>query len=98
MGIGTIAVIALFFLVLLAVFLYGQFVWSFTQWDMADVSLEPYKSLAYVVLVGTFVAGSGVGLWLFGGSVWGKQNQAATAGTTVVTDSPISKKPPSGTN
>ena len=80
MGIGTLAVVALFVLVLLAVFLYGQLVWSFTQWDMADVSLDSYRPLAYVVLVGTFVAGSGLGLWLFGGSAWRKQNQARSGG------------------
>ena len=72
MGVGTVAVVVLFFLVLLAVFLYGQFVWSFTQWDLADVSLAPYQSLGYLLLAGTFLAGTGFGLWLFGGSAWTK--------------------------
>jgi len=70
MGFGVIAVVILFFLILLLVWMYGQFVWTFTQWDMANVRLTPFKSLAYLILTGTFVGGTCVGLWCFSGAAW----------------------------
>jgi hypothetical protein len=78
MGIGTLAVGALIFTVLVAVWLYGQFVWTFTQWDLADVRLTPFKSLAYLVIGTTFLAGTGAGLWIFSGAAWKNQNTTRT--------------------
>ena len=78
MGIGTLAVGALIFTVLVAVWLYGQFVWTFTQWDLADVRLTPFKSLAYLVIGTTFLAGTCAGLWIFSGAAWKNQNTTRT--------------------
>jgi hypothetical protein len=79
MGFGVIAVIILLFSVLLLVWLYGQFVWSFTQWDMANVRLTPFKSLAYLILAGTFLGGTCVGLWCFSGAAWRKPARTSVA-------------------
>jgi hypothetical protein len=81
MGFGVIAVIVLLFSVLLLVWLYGQFVWSFTQWDMANVSLTPFKSLAYLILAGIFLGGTGVGLWCFSGTAWRKPARSSQSTT-----------------
>jgi hypothetical protein len=70
MGFGAIAVGILLFAVLVMVFLYGQLIWSFTQWDLSSVRLTPFKSLAYLILIGTFVGGTCVGLWCFSGAAW----------------------------
>jgi hypothetical protein len=84
MGIGTLAVGALLLTVLMAVWFYAQFVWTFTHWDLADVRLAPFKSLAYVVIAGTFLAGTGAGVWIFSGAIWKNQrsNTAPTRRTT----------------
>src|SRR6476661_5326829 len=58
MGFGAIAVAILLFAVLVAVWFYGQFIWSFTQWDLANVRLTPFKSLAQLIIVATFVGGT----------------------------------------
>lgn len=81
MGIGVMAVSILLFLVLMAVWLYGQFVWTFTRWDLANVRLTPYKLLAYLILGATFAAGTGVGLWCFSGAAW-RQRQSAARGSS----------------
>jgi hypothetical protein len=47
MGFGTVAVAALLFLVLMVVCLYGQLVWSFTYWDLANVRLTPFKRISF---------------------------------------------------
>ena len=79
MGVGTLAVAALLFTVLIAVWLYGQFVWSFTHWDLSDVSLAPFKSLAYLVIAVTFLGGTCAGLWIFSGAVWKSQRNNTTS-------------------
>ncbi len=79
MGIGTLAVAALLFTVLIAVWLYGQFVWSFTQWDLADVRLAPFKPLAYLLIAGAFLGGTCAGLWVFSGAAWKNQRSQTTA-------------------
>ncbi len=76
MGIGAIAVAALLFTALMGIWMYGQFVWTFTHWDLADVRLTPYKSLAYIIVAGTFVAGTCAGLWIFSGAAWKNQKSA----------------------
>lgn len=80
MGVGTLAVGALLFIVLIAVWLYGQFVWTFTHWDLSDISLAPFKSLAYLVIAVTFLGGTCAGLWIFSGAAWKNQrgNKVAT--------------------
>ena len=76
LGFGTTAVGILLFAVLLVVSLYGQFVWTFTQWDGASIRLTPFKSLAYLIIIGTFVGGVCMGLWCFSGAAW--RNQKAS--------------------
>jgi hypothetical protein len=76
LGFGTTAVGILLFAVLLVVSLYGQFVWTFTQWDGTSIRLTPFKSLAYLIIIGTFVGGVCVGLWCFSGAAW--RNQKAS--------------------
>lgn len=78
MGIGTLAVGALLFTVLMAVWVYGQFVWTFTHWDLANVRLTPFKSLAYLMIAGTFLAGTCAGLWVFSGAAWKNQRANIT--------------------
>jgi hypothetical protein len=78
MGVGSLAVAALLFTVLVLVWFYGQFVWSFTHWDLASVRLSPFKSLAYLLIVGTFVGGTCAGLWIFSGAIWKNQRANAT--------------------
>ena len=87
MGIGTLAVAALLFTVLMSVWMYGQFVWTLTHWDLADVRLTPVKSLAYLILAGTFVGGTCAGLWMFSGAAW--KNQQPTRASTHRTRSNI---------
>ena len=70
MGFGAMAVAALMFTMLIGVWMYGQFIWTFTHWDLANVRLAPFKSLAYGIVAATFVAGTGVGLWCFSGAAW----------------------------
>lgn len=79
MGFGSLAVAALLFAVLVAVWFYGQFVWSFTHWDLAELRLTPFKSLAYLVIAGTFLGGTCAGLWIFSGAVWKNQRNPATS-------------------
>jgi hypothetical protein len=82
-GIGTLAVAALLFTVLIGVWMYGQFVWTFTHWDLADVRLTPFKSLAYLIVGVTFVAGTGAGLWIFSGAAWKNQKPERSKPTSV---------------
>ena len=79
MGIGTLSVGVLLFIVLAAVWFYGQFIWSFTHWDLANVRLTPLKSLAYLVMAGTFLGGTCAGLWVFSGAAWKNQRQTTAA-------------------
>jgi hypothetical protein len=78
MGVGAIAVAALLFAVLMCVWMYGQFVWTFTHWDLADVRLTPFKSLAYLIIASTFVGGTGAGLWCFSGLAWKNRKPTRT--------------------
>jgi hypothetical protein len=84
MGFGAIAVGILLFAVLVAVWFYGQFIWSFTQWDLANVRLTPFKSLAQLIVVATFLGGTCVGLWCFSGAAWRnrKPGRASTSRRT----------------
>jgi len=79
LGFGATAVGILLFAVLLLVSLYGQFVWTFTQWDGASIRLTPFKSLAYLIIIGTFVGGVCVGLWCFSGAAWRNQNASRSS-------------------
>ena len=82
MGVGAMAVAALLFAVLMCVWMYGQFVWTFTHWDLADVRLTPFKSLAYLIIAGTFVGGTGAGLWCFSGLAWRDRKPARAVART----------------
>jgi hypothetical protein len=79
MGFGVIAVALLFLLVLAAVWFYGQFVWTFTHWDLADFRLAPFKRLIYLVIGGTFAAGTCTGLWCFSGAAWRTSKPVGTS-------------------
>ncbi len=70
MGWRAIAVALLFLVVLAALWLYGQFVWTFTHWDLAEFRLAPFKRLAYLIVAATFAAGTCAGLWCFSGAAW----------------------------
>jgi hypothetical protein len=80
MGFGAIAVGILLFAVFLIIALYGQFVWTLTQWDGVNIRLTPFKSLAYLIIVGTFAAGMCVGFWCFSGAAWKKQKSPKSPG------------------
>ena len=79
LGFGATAVGILLFAVLLVVSLYGQFVWTFTQWDGASIRLTPFKSLAYLIIIGTFIGGMCVGLWCFSGVAWRKPKESRSS-------------------
>lgn len=81
LGFGVTAVGILLFAVLLIVSLYGQFVWAFTGWDGVDIRLTPFKSLAYLIIAGTFVGGMCTGLWCFSGAAWKKQKSLRASNT-----------------
>jgi hypothetical protein len=82
LGFGTVAVGALLFLVLIVVSLYGQLIWSFTHWDLADVQLTPFKPFAYFLLLGTFIGGTCFGLWCFSGAAWKKSGTGTVRSRT----------------
>ena len=69
-GVGALALLLLFFAVLVGVGLYGQFVWALTGWDLADVNVHAYRPLAIGLLWLVFAGGTGVGLWFFSGAAW----------------------------
>jgi hypothetical protein len=74
MSVGVLALVALFFLVLMAVGLYGQFVWTLTQWDLSSVQSSVVKPWAHFTLAMVFLAGTTVGLWFFSGYAWKNLN------------------------
>jgi hypothetical protein len=81
MGFGATAVGILLFAVLLIVSLYELSIWTFTGWDLVSVRLTPFKSLAYLIIIATFVGGMCGGLWCFSGAAW-RNRRPARAGTT----------------
>jgi len=70
MGVGVLALILFFILSLALIGLYGQFVWSFTHWDMASIESEAVKPWAHFAMLVVFGAGMIVGIWFFGGFAW----------------------------
>lgn len=83
MGFGAIAVGLLFLVVLAAVWVYGQFVWTFTHWDLADFRLAPFKHLIYLVIAGTFATGMCTGLWCFSGAAWRNRSPESSGSSSV---------------
>jgi len=81
-GVGALALIALFFVALVAVGLYGQLVWSFTQWDLSSVRSEMVKPWAQFTLWMVFLFGTCVGVWFFGGYAWQHLNQRMSNAAT----------------
>lgn len=69
-GVGVLALVVLFLLVLFGIGLYGQFVWTFTQWDLSSIRSAAVKPWAQLTLWTVFLAGTGVGIWFFGGYAW----------------------------
>jgi hypothetical protein len=82
LGVGTVAVAVLLLAVLAAVWLYGQFIWSFTHWDFSEVRLRPFKPFADFVIFGVFLAGTCAGLWCFSGIAWSKPQNKHSKSTT----------------
>jgi hypothetical protein len=74
MGVGMLALMALFFVALMGIGLYGQLVWSFTQWDLSSVRSAVVKPWAHFTLWMVFFAGTLVGVWFFGGYAWKNLN------------------------
>jgi hypothetical protein len=70
MGVGALALMVFFIGSLALIGLYGQFVWSFTQWDLASIKSEAVKPWAQFVLLMVFGVGVLIGIWLFGGYAW----------------------------
>jgi hypothetical protein len=69
-GVGALALMVFFFLALLGVGLYGQLVWTFTQWDLASVRSAVVKPWAHFTLLMVFLSGTVMGIWFFGGFAW----------------------------
>jgi hypothetical protein len=69
-GVGALALVVFFFLALLGVGLYGQLVWTFTQWDLASVRSAVVKPWAHFTLLMVFLSGTVIGIWFFGGYAW----------------------------
>ena len=74
-GVGALAVVALLFLALMAVWMYGQFIWTFTHWDLADVDTNSLEQFGYFMVLMTFAAGSFAGFWCFSGAAWRRKPQ-----------------------
>jgi hypothetical protein len=72
LGIGSLAVVALLIGALIVVWLYSQFVWTLTQWDLSQVPVRPFRAFAMFVMLGVFVTGTCAGLWCFSGIAWSK--------------------------
>jgi hypothetical protein len=70
LGFGMLAILIALSVVLLAVGLYVQVIWPLTDWDLVNVSLEPYQSLVSTVLLSIFAFGSGLGFWFVSGAAW----------------------------
>jgi hypothetical protein len=74
MGVGMLALAAFFFVVLMGIGLYGQLVWTFTQWDLSSVRSAAVKPWAHFTLWMVFLGGTLVGIWFFGGYAWKNLN------------------------
>lgn len=70
MGAGTLALILFFVLALALIGLYGQFVWTFTHWDLASIQSETVKPWVHFAMIMVFGIGVIVGIWFFGGYAW----------------------------
>jgi len=81
-GVGALALVLLFFVVLAGVGLYGQLVWTFTQWDLSSVRSEVVKPWAQLTLWTVFLSGTAVGIWFFGGYAWRNLNQRRSNAAT----------------
>ena len=69
-GFGMLAILITLSVVLLAVGIYVQVIWPLTDWDLVNVSLTPYGSLASTILLAIFAFGSGLGFWFVSGAAW----------------------------
>jgi hypothetical protein len=74
MGVGVLALAAFFLIVLMGVGLYGQLVWTFTQWDLSSVRSAAVKPWAHFMLWMVFLCGTLVGVWFFSGYAWKSLN------------------------
>jgi len=70
MGVGTLALVLFFIGSLALIGLYGQFVWAFTQWDLASIQSEVVKPWAQFAMLMVFGCGMLIGIWLFSGYAW----------------------------
>ncbi len=69
-GFGMMAVVLLLAAVLVMVGIYVQVIWPLTDWDLVNVSLEPYNSAITAVLTGVFIGGFAAGYWCISGNAW----------------------------
>ncbi len=70
LGAGAVAVVLVLAAVLVIVGIYVQVIWPLTDWDLVNVSLEEYRSLATAVLTLVFIAGFAAGYWCISGAAW----------------------------
>lgn len=82
MGVGALALVILFFVVLLGIGLYGQFVWALTMWDLSSIRSAAVKPWAHLTLWSVFLSGTGVGVWFFGGFAWKNLNVRPNSAAT----------------
>jgi hypothetical protein len=78
MGVGALALVVLFFVVLFVIGLYGQFVWTFSMWDLSSVRSAAVRPWAHLTLWAVFLGGTGLGVWFFGGYAWRNMNGRLT--------------------
>jgi hypothetical protein len=80
-GVGIVAVILLLSAVLLVVGLYVQLVWPLTDWDLGNISLGDFNSIATTVMAGIFLGGFGAGYWCISGGAWKNKKTGRPANT-----------------
>jgi hypothetical protein len=82
MGFGVLALVGLFFITLCAIGLYGQLVWTFTQWDLSSIRSAAVRPWAHLTLWTVFLSGTSAGVWFFGGYAWRNLNQRMSNAAT----------------
>jgi hypothetical protein len=73
-GVGALALVLFVLVALVGLGLYGQLVWTFTQWDLTGVRSTAMKPWAHFVLWTVFASGTLIGIWFFGGYAWKNLN------------------------
>ncbi|MBZ5706131.1 MAG: hypothetical protein LAN63_12315 [Acidobacteriia bacterium] len=79
LGVGALAIMLVFAAVLVVVGVYVQVVWPLTDWNLVEVSLDPYRSAISTVFFFIFVAASALGFWFISGAAWKNQRPTPSA-------------------